>query len=164
MSPAYAHTTSQLDEWTVDWSKRVWGEGGLSWTLWMQYGDMEVRHPCYFRDECPPPRTRSQPARRTYSGGVEQWRNLVATYFRPSDVDRALRIMACESGGDPNIMHDFSNPASASGLFQHLGKYWAARSAAAGYGGVSIFDPTANVAVAAWLRDQPGGWRHWVCR
>ncbi|KKK91225.1 hypothetical protein LCGC14_2715090 [marine sediment metagenome] len=103
--------------------------------------------------------TRGVPSLVVLSSG-----GLVETYFRPADVDRALRIMQCESGGDPNIMHDFSNPASASGLMQHLGKYWATRSAAAGYGGVSIFDPTANVAVAAWLRDHSGGWGHWVCR
>ncbi len=167
MSPAYAHTDEQLDEWTAAWSQQVWVNGGRSWTLMMQHGDMELRHPCYFRDVCPPhthtatqttPRT---PQPSTVGNSVEQWRSLVETYFRPADVDRALRIMRCESGGNPNA----KNPgSSASGLFQHLGKYWATRSAAAGYGGVSIFDPTANVAVAAWLRDQPGGFSHWVCR
>ncbi len=158
MSPAYAHTTTELDAWSGGWARRAIG-WGITDSLTAEYDDMARRHPRYFG--LPFPHTHP---RRTYSAGVEQWRPLVAAYFRPGDVDRALRIMQCESGGDPNIMHDFSNPASASGLFQHLGKYWATRSAAAGYGGVSIFDPTANVAVAAWLRDQPGGWQHWVCR
>ncbi len=161
---AYAHTDAELDTWRNGWARRAIG-WGITDSLTAEYDDMARRHPRYFGLPVPPthPARSSSPA-RTYSAGVEQWRPLVAAYFRPGDVDRALRIMRCESGGDPNIMHDFSNPASASGLFQHLGKYWDRRSAAAGYGGVSIFDPTANVATAAWLRDQRGGWSHWVCR
>ena len=95
--------------------------------------------------------------------GAEGWRTLVAEHFRPEDVDRAVRIMACESLGDPEARNPHSG---ASGLFQHMPRYWGERSAAAGYGGKSIFDPVANVAVAAWLiYDYPaGGWHHWVCR
>ena len=161
MSPVAAHTTSQLDQWTAEWEWRNWVNGERSWTLMMQYGDMEFRHPCYFRDVCPPPLPRhTHPA---YSGGVEQWRSLVATYFRAGDVDRVLRIMQCESGGNPNIQHG-NRSSGAAGLMQHLPRYWATRSAAAGFAGASIFDPTANVATAAWLRDQRGGWLHWTCR
>ncbi len=123
-----------------------------------EYEDWASRHPRYFNRPIP----HTHP-RRTFTGGVEQWRSLVETYFRAGDVDRALRIMQCESGGDPNIQHG-NRSSGAAGLMQHLPRYWVARSAAAGYGGVSIFDPTANVAVAAWLRDQRGGWNHWVCR
>ena len=165
---AYAHTDDELDTWRMDWAIRAHSPDWSvrHWpTLEGEYADMARRHPRYFG--LPVPHThaaRPQRAARVYTAGVEQWRPLVATYFRPGDVDRALRIMQCESGGDPNIMHDFSNPASASGLMQHLGKYWVARSAAAGFAGASIFDPTANVATAAWLRDQPGGWGHWECR
>ena len=128
-----------------------------------EYEDWANRHPRYFGRTVPTPtHTHPRAPQQTNVGtGVEQWRSLVETYFRPGDVDRALRIMRCESGGNPNA----KNPrSSASGLFQHLGKYWVRRSAAAGYAGASIFDPTANVAVAAWLRDQPGGFSHWVCR
>lgn len=95
--------------------------------------------------------------------GAEGWRPLVEEHFRPGDVDRAIRVMACESLGDPWAR----NPRSgASGLFQHMPRYWPERSTAAGFGGESIFDPVANVAVAAWLiYDYPaGGWRHWVCK
>ena len=158
MSPVYAHTTTELDAWAAEWEHRAMREGFTDDVV-AEYEDWANRHPRYFNRIIP----HAHP-RRTFTGGVEQWRSLVETYFRPGDVDRALRIMQCESGGDPNIMHDFSNPASASGLMQHLGKYWATRSAAAGWAGASIFDPTANVAVAAWLRDQPGGFSHWVCR
>ncbi len=88
-----------------------------------EYEDWANRHPRYFGRTVPTP-THTHPKAPqppTMGSSVEQWRPLVETYFRPGDVDRALRIMRCESGGDPNIMHDFSNPASASGLFQHLG-------------------------------------------
>lgn len=95
--------------------------------------------------------------------GPEGWRPLIEEYFRPGDVSRAMRVMACESLGDPNAR----NPRSgASGLFQHMPRYWSDRSAAAGFGGRSIFDPEANVGVAAWMiYEYPGGgWKHWVCK
>ena len=152
MSPAYAHTDAQLDAWSTEWEHQAKLEG-FSDKVMTVYEDWATRHPRYFNRPVP----HSHP-QRTYSGGVEQWRPLVATYFRPDDVDRALRIMECESGG---VASAANKSSSARGLFQHLGKYWVARSAAAGFAGVSIFDPTANVATAAWLRDQPGGWLHW---
>lgn len=34
-------------------------------------------------------------------GSVEDWRPLLSFFFRPGDVDRALRIVRCESNGDP---------------------------------------------------------------
>lgn len=159
---AAAHTDDQLDMWTVNWEHTA-KIAGFPDDLDAEYEDYANRHPRYF-GRLAPIATHTHPIAPQPSvvgSSVEQWRSLVETHFRAADVERALRIMRCESGGDPNIMHDFSNPASASGLMQHLGKYWPARSAAAGYAGASIFDPTANVAVAAWLRDQPGGWSHW---
>lgn len=92
-------------------------------------------------------------------GRVEQWRGLVAAYFPAEWVEWALRIMQCESGGNPNAY----NPSGASGLFQHLQRYWADRSYRAGWGGADIFDPEANIAVAAWLLAN-GGTSHWVCK
>ncbi len=97
---------------------------------------------------------------RTYSDAVEQWRPLVETFFMPEDVPWAMRVLNCESTGDPNA----KNPrSSASGLFQHLARLWPQRAADAGWAGADVFDPVANVAVAAWLfyTDGPG---HWVCR
>lgn len=91
--------------------------------------------------------------------GVEQWRALVEKHFAPDQVAKAMRVMACESGGNP----DAKNPRSgAAGLFQHLQKYWASRTAAAGYPGASIFDPEANIAASAWLSSNHG-WQHWTC-
>lgn len=88
---------------------------------------------------------------------VEEWRSLVSAYFAPEHVDLALRIISCESGGDPNAQ----NPSSgAAGLFQHIPRYWDARVANAGMPGASIFDPIANVAASAYLA-YTGGWGHW---
>lgn len=90
--------------------------------------------------------------------GAEGWRALVAHFFHPRDVDLAVRVISCESLGDP----DAKNPRStASGLFQHLASQWPPRAEAAGYPGVSVFDPVANVAAAAWLVYEGGGWSHW---
>lgn len=156
---AYSHDDVGLAEWAGGWVLGLLEEGFTVETL-EEFVDMAVRHPGRLREDSRP-HVHTTVRRVSVPAGVEQWRPLVATYFRSEDVDRALRIMACESGGNPNA----ANPrSSARGLFQHLGKYWTRRSAAAGWAGASILDPTANVAVAAWLRDQPGGFSHWVCR
>jgi len=89
---------------------------------------------------------------------ASDWRPLVAAFFAPEDVDRAVRVIQCESNGDPWA----KNPRStASGLFQHLRSLWAPRATAAGYPGADVFDPVANVATAAWLVYDGGGWSHW---
>lgn len=86
------------------------------------------------------------------------WVFLVDKYFDDGDFDRAMEIIQCESGGDPNA----KNPRStASGAFQHLASMWPDRSVKAGWAGYSVFDPEANVAVAAWLVYEGGGWSHW---
>lgn len=90
--------------------------------------------------------------------GAERWRPLVERYFRPDDVDRALAVIRCESGGDPRAANPHS---SARGLFQHLARLWPKRAARAGRPGADIFDPDDNVAVAAWLVYHGGGWSHW---
>jgi soluble lytic murein transglycosylase-like protein len=90
---------------------------------------------------------------------VEQWRDLVSAHFSSSQVETAMRVLRCESGGNPNALNSSSG---ASGLFQHLAKYWTERSTKAGIPGADIFDPVANVRVAAWLQ-KSGGWTHWTC-
>jgi hypothetical protein len=98
--------------------------------------------------------------RSEFSWEVERWRPVVDTYFAEDRVDWALRIMECESRGDPNA----KNPnSSASGLFQHLARLWPDRAAAAGWADADVFDPFANIAVAAWLLEN-GGPSHWVCK
>jgi len=104
----------------------------------------------------------------SFNDNVEQWRQSVGeainSYGGPnSDTNRFLRIMQCESMGQPNA----TNPSSgAAGLMQHLPQYWDARAASAGYSGYSAYDPIANINVSAWLIYQApgGGWQHWVCQ
>lgn len=96
---------------------------------------------------------------------VEQWRPLVEQYWTQygygDEVEFALMVMYAESQGVVTAL----NPTSdASGLFQHLPKFWESRSARAGWAGADIFDPEANIAVAAWLRatSHSRGWYHWA--
>lgn len=99
--------------------------------------------------------------REEWSPRVEQWRTLVDDHFLPEDVETALGIIACESAGDPTAKNTRS---SATGLWQHLAKYWKKRSRRAGIPGASIFDPEASTIVAAWLVYRTGqSWRHWSC-
>jgi len=103
-----------------------------------------------------------------YRATVEVWRDEVQfaiSYWggNAGDVDRFLRIMECESGGDPLAKNPTS---SASGLMQHLTRYWDERAAAAGMPGGDVFDGRTNIYVSAWLAlaAPGGGWQHWVCR
>lgn len=90
-----------------------------------------------------------------------EMRELVSKHFEAADVNRAIRVAWCMSSFNPTAI----NPATgASGLFQHLPDTWAERSVAAGIPDASIFDPAANISVAAWmLYELPGGWSHWDC-
>jgi soluble lytic murein transglycosylase-like protein len=85
---------------------------------------------------------------------VERWRDLVAAYFPASEVDTALAVMACESGGDPNAY----NPSGASGLMQVLASW------ADNFGVLpdQLFDPETNIWIASELWAD-GGWTHWAC-
>ncbi len=100
--------------------------------------------------------------------GVLHWRPLVETYFPPDLVEEALRVMRCESSGNPDAVNASSG---ASGLFQFLDTTWAWAAPQAGMAGRSRFDAEANVASAAWLvdytirTDHPRGrWAHWTCQ
>lgn len=97
---------------------------------------------------------------------VEQWRSMVQTFFPSNRVEEALRIIDCESNGDPDAYNPYSG---ASGLFQFLPSTWASTAPNAGYPGASPFDPEANIASAAWLagRYEDLGlyyWQAWSCR
>lgn len=104
----------------------------------------------------PPPAPQPPPPPGSWPADVERWRTLVAAYW--PDVELALCLIAHESGGNPDAKNARS---SASGLFQHLGSLWPERAEAAGWEGADVFDPEANVAVAAWLYST-GGVGHWV--
>lgn len=98
--------------------------------------------------------------------GAEKWRDLVARYFPPNVVDEAVRVMQCESGGDPTARNRRSG---ATGLFQFLRGTWQFAAEAAGVGHLPPTNPEANVAAAAWLvsdTEERGirRWAHWTCR
>lgn len=138
------------------------------------------------QEERPPPTsptttTPSQTTTTTTSGvtttttptvfppSVEQWRSLVETYFPAHRVDEALKIMRCESNGDPNAVNPYSG---AAGLFQFLRSTWNSlpHSVSGGsYESGQVFDPVANTRSAAWLanRYEELGhyyWQAWSCR
>ncbi|HJR87091.1 MAG TPA: transglycosylase SLT domain-containing protein [Acidimicrobiia bacterium] len=109
----------------------------------------------------PPPSIGTNPIKPT----VERWRGVVSAYFQSAWVEPALRIIQCESLGDPEAYNPYSG---ASGLFQFLPGTWAVISSKAGFGGASAFDPEANIGTAAWLAAyyQSLGrnpWTPWYC-
>jgi hypothetical protein len=103
---------------------------------------------------------------------AEDWRSLVLRVFRSpawdlaDEVDNAIRIIDCESNGDPWA---FNAAGPVAGLFQHRTTYWESRSSAAEVAGRSPYDPQANVTVAAYLVHQDkydvdaphGPWTDW---
>lgn len=74
-----------------------------------------------------------------------------------ADAEQLLRVAYCESRYDPLA---YNGILGASGLFQIIPGTWRANSAAAGYGGASVFDPVANANVAAFMfaNRQAGQW------
>ena len=105
---------------------------------------------------------------RDFGPDVERWRpeviTAIARYGGPAtDVPKFLRVMKCESGGDPDA---YNTSSGASGLMQHLDNYFPWRAKMAGYEGASPFDPIANINTSAWLLYEhvAGGWQHWVCQ
>lgn len=100
--------------------------------------------------------TQTTVAQSERGGDIEQWRHLVANYFPETEVDFALAIMDCESGGNLTKINweDAKITGFPScGLFQINGPMnWA------------WDEPEVNVAAAydKWLRR---GWEPWLnCR
>ncbi|MDX1469195.1 MAG: transglycosylase SLT domain-containing protein [Acidimicrobiia bacterium] len=97
---------------------------------------------------------------------VERWRGLVQQFFPSHRVEQALRILNCESNGDPDAYNPYSG---ASGLFQFIPSTWATTAHRAGYPDASPFEPEANTASAAWLANRYGQlnlpyWMAWSCQ
>lgn len=156
ITPALAHSSADLDQWVDEW-KQDWPPTVEAIEEWQEMAD---RHPCYFTNQCQAvnPRSNAGVFVADVGAGVERWRPLVEKYFPSIHVEWALEIMSCESGGNPNAV----GPTNDHGLFQHVATYWADRSTRAGWAGANIYDPEANIAVAAWLL-ATGGKGHWVC-
>ena len=100
---------------------------------------------------------------------VERWRPLVQEaledYNIGHETETFLRVMHCESLGLPDAHNTsvYINPKDqASGLMQHMPRYWDNRAEAIGWPEADIFDPIANVYASAWLLTR-GGWSHWTC-
>lgn len=144
---AQAHTRGDLELWMEEWIERA--DDSLSPGLVMEYQDMRQRHLWYFD----PQPIRSNRTYRTWNvnAGVEQWRSLVAQYFRAEDVDRALCLMWYESRGDPNAY----NSSGASGLMQVMAS-WAVKF---GVSKDALFDPATNLRIASQLREI--SWNQW---
>tara|TARA_A100001201_G_scaffold143668_1_gene146601 strand:+ start:1968 stop:2801 length:834 start_codon:yes stop_codon:yes gene_type:complete len=98
---------------------------------------------------------------------VERWRatslEALSLYGQEHQIERFLRVMQCESRGNPDA---FNESSGASGLMQHLENYWPWRAKMAGFEGASPFNPTANIYTSAWLlfEHTAGGWQHWECK
>ena len=106
----------------------------------------------------PPTTTRPPPN----PGDVERWRGLVTSYFSSDLVEDALRVIQCESRGDPSA---YNASSAASGLFQFIPSTWASARSQSGWHGADVFDPEANIAVAAWLvYSSSSPWTHWTCK
>ena len=99
-----------------------------------------------------------------YGENVERWRQAVRgaleQYGLEDEEDRFMRVLWCESRGDPDARNEESG---ASGLMQHLPRYWEERARLSGFQGASPFDPIANIYASVWLLDT-GGWQHWECK
>jgi hypothetical protein len=104
-------------------------------------------------------------ARTTTCYGPPTCATLVRRAFTEAGIahraEEGVRVMMCESGGNPNARNGSS---SASGLFQQLATYWPGRAATYGMAGRSVFDPWANAVVSAGMVRDTGGWSHWSCK
>ena len=158
--PSLSHNGVEQEGWYAEWEERVMELGGLSIPLLAEYQEFANKHAQMIT------LTVSRVVSSSHetdtwirTTGVEQWRGLVSAYFLTENVDRALRVMACESGGNPSA----KNPRStASGLYQFLKGWWS--GAWGGTGVFDPFDPEANIRAAAWLSKGGADWSHWVCK
>ena len=88
-----------------------------------------------------------------------QVRALVTRYFRPEDVNRAIRVAWCQSRFNPSS----SDPQTGgTGLFHHLPEFWDARAEAVDFAGAEPSDPEAPAA-AAYAVYEEGGWAVFPC-
>jgi hypothetical protein len=91
---------------------------------------------------------------------VEAWRPLVAKYWAADRVDCVLGIILRESRGDPRA---YNSRYGASGLMQHLIKYWPGRAASAGFKDsnglvASPYNGEANIAAGAAIAGSGSNW------
>lgn len=85
-----------------------------------------------------------------WTGGVEQWRPLVASIFPARAVDTVLAVMWCESRGDPNA----TGAIGERGLMQ-IAPQWHPDS---------TYDPEGNLRAAYRISSGGTDWSAWTCR
>ena len=155
-TPAEASQTAEVPVSRLEWEQRVLESGGLTPELLEEFRRLPRLPAVQISARVVDPVPKPPPVPRTPAPTAEAWRELVSGYFAPGDVDRALRVIWCESRGDPLA----KNPTStASGLWQFLRAWWAGEW---GYP-FDPFDPTASTKRAAELVYGPGqGWDHWL--
>ena len=96
---------------------------------------------------------------------VDRWQPLVEEalehYGLESELDTFMKVMHCESRGRQNAVNETSG---ASGLMQHMPRWWDDRAEQAGFAGYSPLNPVANIYTSVWLlQSRGGGWTHWEC-
>jgi hypothetical protein len=74
------------------------------------------------------------------------------------EADNALKIVACESGGNPTALGDTNTKYPSAGLFQI--RLLPER----GITKEQMFNVDENINYAKMLFDKTGTWRHWSCR
>lgn len=74
------------------------------------------------------------------------------------NASQLIRVMYCESKANPRASNGIN-----MGLFQQDYRFWAARAATYGLPGADIFDPYAQIHVAAQMFAQ-GMASHWTCK
>ena len=92
-----------------------------------------------------PEPTRDAPV---YGAGIEQWRSLVASVFPSWAVSTAMRIIECESKGDPNA----TGLAGERGLMQIHPIHHD-----------STYDPAGNIWAAYRISNGGTDWSAWSC-
>ena len=111
-------------------------------------------------EEPPPSITTSESFAPMAPSSREDIASLIRERFAslgPATTRVALCVAARESGFDPLA----ENPVTgAAGVFQFLPATWDVLSDLAGRSGASVFDPRANVSVAAWTVSRYG-WHPW---
>ncbi|HJR96372.1 MAG TPA: hypothetical protein VJ979_00525 [Actinomycetota bacterium] len=76
----------------------------------------------------------------------------------PGGARMALYIADRESNFEPRAYNSYSG---ASGVFQHLSRYWGGRADAFGFDGWSAFNARANIMVTMRMVHRIGSWSPW---
>lgn len=148
--PAQGHSIDEYEAHKRVLVERMESQGVDSTTV-AAYVDWIARHTDH---EHPAPPLRRSSSISAQSVG-DSWEGLVRAHFPESELATALRVIECESHGNPNAR----NPSSgASGLFQVM-PFWADHF---GVSRESLFAAEVNVAIARKVWDEQG-WGAWVC-